>query len=157
MHFHFVCWSLVDSLIFVSRNASQKDKSWKLHQTLFINAIVHFLSLIIFSHKITLSPRLWGGEIFMVPLDLSITLHSCAHCHSSPIACFHTHESPQSTNFFVPFSYSFFVGEAQINISLFWHSNFLTQTHIEHTFFHIYIYISLSLSIFLILYTHMNK
>jgi hypothetical protein len=47
----------------------------------------------------------------MVPLDLSKALHSCAHCHPSPITCSHTHKAPQSTNFFVPFSYSFFVGE----------------------------------------------
>jgi hypothetical protein len=66
----------------------------------------------------------------MVPLDLSKALHSCAHCHPSPITCSHTHQAPQSTNFFVLFSYSFFVGETQINLSCFWHSNFLTQTHI---------------------------
>jgi hypothetical protein len=64
MHFHFVCWSLVDFLIFVSRNASQRDKSWQLHQTLFINAIIHFLSLIIFSHKKTLSCHLWRWRNF---------------------------------------------------------------------------------------------
>jgi hypothetical protein len=150
MYFHFVCWSLVDSLIFVSRNASQRDKSWQQHQKLFINAIVHSLSLIICSHERTFSSRFWRWRNF----------HGTFGCLSCAL--------PPLSNCLLSYTWSSAIYKFLCTISLFifcgWSSNkpllFLalklshTNTHWTHILSHKHIYFSLSLSIFLILDTH---
>jgi hypothetical protein len=149
MHFHFVCWSLVDSLILVSRNASQRDKSWQLHQKVFINAIVHSLSLIICSHKRTLSSHLWRWRNF----------HGTFGClQSLTLLC----TLPPLSNCLLSYTWSSSIYKFLCTISLFifcgWSSNkpllFLalklshTNTHWTHVFSYKHNFFSLSLSIF---------